>query len=162
VESLGTTIERMAQQPGPRLLPLVRRSVGYHYAGLAPGTHLGLPSPSLTLVISLGPRTRLARIPDPAQAPAAFRALVGGLHSRPAVLAHDGELFGMQLDLTPAGARALLGVPAGEISSSVLALEEVAGPATVDQLEAAGEGRTWPERFRACVRCGRSWSRRGG
>jgi hypothetical protein len=66
---------------------------------------VGLPSPSLTLVISLGPRTRLARMPNPAQQPAAFDVLVGGLHSRPAVIAHDGELFGIQLDLTPEGAR---------------------------------------------------------
>lgn len=121
--------------------------VGYRYSGLPPGTHLGLPSPSLTVVISLGPQTKLASMPDPRQRPAAFDVLVGGLHSRPAVLAHDGEMFGIQLDLTPAGARSLLGLPAGELGGAVVALEKVVGRPAADRFEAVREARTWPERF---------------
>ena len=91
--------------PPPPLSPLIRRYIGYRYSGLQPGTHLGLPSPDLTVVLSLGPKTRLASMPDPRQRPAAFDALVGGLHTRPAVLAYDTEMFGIELDMTPAGAR---------------------------------------------------------
>ena len=86
-------------------------------------------------------------MPNPVQQPAAFDVLVGGLHSRPAVIAHEGELFGIQLDLTPEGARSLLGLPAGELASCVVGLDEVIGRDGAEWLEAACEASTWPERF---------------
>jgi AraC-like DNA-binding protein len=133
--------------PAPPLTSLVRRYIGYRYSGLRPGTHLGLPSPDLTVIISLGPRTRLASMPDPRQRPAAFEALVGGLHTRPAVLVHDGETSGIELDMTPAGARSLLGLPAGQLGNTVVHLEDVIGRAAGELLDAVGSARTWPERF---------------
>jgi AraC-like DNA-binding protein len=133
--------------PPPALSALIRRYIGYRYSGLQPGTHLGLPSPDLTVVLSLGPRTRLASMPDPRQRPAAFDALVGGLHTRPAVLAYDTEMFGIELDMTPAGARSLLGVPAGELRSSVVSLEDVVGRNAAAMLEALEAAGTWAERF---------------
>src|SRR5436305_4414100 len=39
-----------------------------------PGTHSGLPSPDLTVVLSLGPPTRLCRLPDPGASPGEFDA----------------------------------------------------------------------------------------
>lgn len=140
-------IEHQVAIPPPPLSPLIRRYIGYRYSGLQPGTHLGLPSPDLTVVLSLGPKTRLASMPDPRQRPAAFDALVGGLHTRPAVLAYDTEMFGIELDMTPAGARSLLGVPAGELRSSVVSLEEVIGRNAPAMLEALDTARTWSERF---------------
>jgi AraC-like DNA-binding protein len=140
-------IEHQTAVPVPALAPLVRRYIGYRYTGLRPGTHLGLPSPDLTVVLSLGPRTRLASMPDPRQRPRAFDALVGGLHTRPAVLAFDTEMYGIELDMTPRGARSLLGVPAGELGSTVISLEEIVGRPARSMLEALVEARTWPERF---------------
>jgi AraC-like DNA-binding protein len=109
------------------------------------------------VVISLGPPTELAAMPDPRQPPAAFDAVIGGLHTAPAVLAHSGELSGMELDLTPAGARSLLGLPAGELGNLVVGFDEVIGPASAELREASGEMRTWPERFAVLDRflCGR-------
>ena len=57
-------------------------------------------------------------MPDPRQPPAALGAFVAGLHAGPATIAHDGNQFGVSLDLTPLGARALLGVPAGELAGA--------------------------------------------
>src|SRR2546421_12736675 len=83
--------------PAAHLAPLVRHYRGYRYQGYSAGTHLGLPSPHLTVVLSLSAPTRLAAMPDPGQRPDAFAALAGGLHTRPAVIAHDGHQHGVQL-----------------------------------------------------------------
>ena len=147
MSALPPNFEHHAAIPPPPLSSLIRRYIGYRYSGLQPGTHLGLPSPDLTVVLSLGPRTRLASMPDPRQPPAAFDALVGGLHTRPAVLAYDTEMFGIELDMTPAGARSLLGVPAGELRSSVVSLDELVGRNAAAVLEGLDQARTWPERF---------------
>lgn len=47
-------MEHVEATPPERLSPLVARYSGYRYEGTPPGTHLGLPSPYLTVVISLG------------------------------------------------------------------------------------------------------------
>ena len=51
---------------------------------------------------------------------------MSGLHAGPAAIHHDGTQRGVQLGLTTAGARALLGVPAGELAGELLELEDVA------------------------------------
>jgi AraC-like DNA-binding protein len=140
-------IEHEVASPSPPLSSLVRRYIGYRYSGLAPGTHLALPSPDLTVVLSLGERMRMSAMPDPRQSPAAFGALAGGLHTRPGIIAHDGELCGIELDITPAGARAMLGVPAGELGGIVVHLEDVLGRDGAELLEALAEQPTWRARF---------------
>jgi AraC-like DNA-binding protein len=132
-------------RPPAHLAPLVERYVGYRYEGVPAGTHLGLPSRHLTVVISLGPPTRLARMADPAQAPASYAALAGGLHTRPAVIAHDGDLCGVQLMLTPRGARSLLGVPAGELGPQVIELDHLL--AAGELIDRMGEAHGWRARF---------------
>jgi AraC-like DNA-binding protein len=141
------TFDSAVGRPAPSLVPYVARYVGYRYQGLAPGTHLGLPSRHLTVVLALGPPTRLAKMPDPAQAPAEFRALASGLTIRPAMIAHDGEQYGVQLDLTPAGARALLGVPTGELGAGVVDLGLLLGPDAGEILERMAEAAGWEARF---------------
>ena len=141
------TSEHRVARPAPPLQTLVRRYIGYRYSGLGPGRHLGLPSPDLTLVISLGPATELAVMPDPRHPARAFDALIGGLHCRPAVLAHGGDLFGIELDLTPAGARTLLGLPAGELGGIVVSLDEVVGRSAAEIVDQVRRGGTWKLRF---------------
>jgi AraC-like DNA-binding protein len=131
----------------PDLRALVRRWTGYRYEGLTPGSHLGLPSPALTLVISLGPPTALAATPDPAQGPGAFGALVGGLHTRPAVITYDTAMAGLQLDLTPQGARTLLGLPAGALPPAVLHLEDVLGRDARELHKRLHDAAGWAARF---------------
>ena len=44
-----------------------------------------------------------------------FRSFAGGLYPRPVRVRHEGSAAGVQFDLEPLAARALLGVPAGEL-----------------------------------------------
>jgi hypothetical protein len=50
------TFDHATALPAPILRPLVRWYIGYQYSGLGPGSHLGFPSPDLTVILSLGPR----------------------------------------------------------------------------------------------------------
>ncbi|MCO6010314.1 helix-turn-helix domain-containing protein [Actinoallomurus purpureus] len=132
-------------RPPARLASSVTRCVGYRYEGFPPGTHLGLPSRHLTVVLSLDAPTRT--IGPSATDRCAFAALAGGLHTRPVVIAHDGDLAGVQLDLTPEGARSLFGLPAAAIGSAVLSLDDLIGTRAGELLERLAEAPTWRARF---------------
>src|SRR5205809_36538 len=100
---------------GTPALPLrwcMGRYRGYRIDGPS-GIHRGLPSRHLTFIISLDEPVDIARMPGDAQAPGRFQAFVGGLHAKPASIRHDGFQHGLSLELTPLGARSLLGLPAG-------------------------------------------------
>lgn len=97
--------------------------------------HRGLPSRYLTFIVTLDGTVDLASMPDPAQPPASFTTLAGGLHATPALISHDGNQHGVQLHLTPMGARVLLGLPAGELASSVVDLRTLLGPVAGELVE---------------------------
>ncbi|MCO5998871.1 helix-turn-helix domain-containing protein [Actinoallomurus rhizosphaericola] len=130
-------------RPSGRLTSAVARCVGYRYEGFPAGTHLGLPSRHLTVVLSLGAPTRTSG----PYGSAALTALAGGLHTRPVRISHDGDLAGIQLDLTPEGARSLFGLPAAELGSAVLSLGDLIGARTGELVERLAGASAWPARF---------------
>lgn len=134
-------------RPAPPLRPFVGRYTGYWLDGFGPGTHQGLPSGSLTMVLSLGPPVDMTVMPDPAQAPASFDALVGGLHAVPVMIAYERSQRGVQVDVTPFGARALFGRPAGELASTVLPLDALLGRRAGEWLDRLRSAGTWGARF---------------
>jgi AraC-like DNA-binding protein len=145
-------VEQASRRPDPALAAFVGRYVGYRLEGFAPGMHAGLPSRHLTLVVSLDSPVDIAAMPDPGQRPERFEALVGGLHAAPVRIRHDGRQHGVQLELTPLGARSLLGLPAGELAHTVAPLDAVVGRIgrqVADELAAAPD---WPARFAALDR----------
>jgi hypothetical protein len=84
---------------------------------------------------------------DPAQRPGEFGSLIGGLHASQALIGHPGAQSGVQVALAPGGARALFGLPAGELAQVDLPAEAVlgaAGPRISERL-AAADG--WRARF---------------
>lgn len=139
--------ESVAHRVHPRLRPFVAAAVGYRHEGLSPGEHLGLPSPFLTLIVPLEDPLQMAAHPDPAQPPGSYDGLVGGLHTRPARITHPGRQSGIQLSLTPAGARALLGCPAGALASLDSPLDDVLGSVGVELVERVRAAASWPARF---------------
>jgi AraC-like DNA-binding protein len=144
----GETIAQMvAGRPAPALRRFVSSYTGYHFQGFAPGTHRGLPSRALTFVVAFDEPLDLAGMPDPAQRPGRFVALVGGLHAHAATIRHQGDQHGLQLAITPAGARALLGRPAAELASTVVALDDVWGRRAGELVERLTAAPGWAERF---------------
>jgi hypothetical protein len=96
--------EAVAIRATGRLGAVVGEHHGYRQRGVAPGRHLGLPSPFLTVIFTLDEPLRIAQHVDPAQPPGAYETLVGGLHTSPAVIEHYGSQSGIQLQLSPLGA----------------------------------------------------------
>lgn len=137
----------VAGRPGAQLSALIAGYMGYRIEGAEPGVHRGLPSRHLTLIVTLDGIVDLAAMPDPTQPPAAFTALAGGLHARPALIRHDGRQHGLQLALTPLGARVLLGLPAGELAGSVLDLGTLLGSTAAELVERLRAAPTWADRF---------------
>jgi AraC-like DNA-binding protein len=139
--------EHCRGRPAEPLRRYVAWYTGYRQRGVPPARHRGLPSPFLTLIFTVDePLTVLAH-PDPGQPPGEFGALLGGLHSRPALIAHAGAQSGIQVALRPLGARALLGLPAGELAGLDVPADSVLGGACAElRARLAGAGG-WRERF---------------
>ena len=77
-----------------------------------------------------------------------FEAFVGGLSDRPTDTEFVGEAGGVQIDLTPLGARRILGLPMEELTNRVVALEDVLGRGAARAGRAAARRRRgWAERF---------------
>ena len=107
--------EHVLHVPAAELRPYLGVCTGYREAGGQPAIHRGLPSPYMTVIFTLDEPLVIAAHPDPAQRPGSFGILIGGLHTVPALITHQGSQSGIQLSLSPLGTRALLSMPAGEI-----------------------------------------------
>jgi AraC-like DNA-binding protein len=135
-------------RPSPGLRPYVGFYTGYRQHGLPPRTHRGLPSPYLTLILTLDDPLVVAAHPDTSQAAGRYDALVGGLHLTPAIIEHGGRQSGIQVAVSPLGCRALFGMPAGELAGVDVDLAAVVDPASVAAVrDRIGSAATWPERF---------------
>ena len=72
-------------------------------------------------------------------------SFVGGLHEQQVRTEHPGRSLGMQIDLDPLAARALVGVPLDELANRTVALEEILdAPFLVERLATAPD---WDSRF---------------
>jgi AraC-like DNA-binding protein len=139
--------EHVTHEPSTALRPYLGLCTGYREAGVRPALHRGLPSPWLTVIFTLDEPLAMAAHPDPGQMPGLFDVLVGGLHTGPALITHDGAQSGIQLALSPLAAPALLDLPAGELASiDVHGADIFGGQATLVQERLRGE-RTWAGRF---------------
>jgi len=137
-------LEHHARAPVAALRPYLAELTGYAYAGEPPELHRGLPSQHLTLVICLDEPLGVAWPGGPVEK---FHALAGGLHDTAVRIGQSPNRAGLQLALTPAGSRLLLGVPAGELSRLVLDLGDVLGPQARLLPERLAELPDWPQRF---------------
>ncbi|MEV4707443.1 helix-turn-helix domain-containing protein [Actinoplanes sp. NPDC049316] len=142
--------EYVRARPSAPLRPHVGWYSGYRQAGVAAGTHRGLPSPYLTLIFTIDDPLVVAGHPDPRQSPGRYDALAGGLHVRPAMITHDGFQSGVQVALHPLACRGLLGLPAAELAATDVDAATVLGPGTVDRVrERLRQASGWAERFAA-------------
>ena len=140
--------EYVRRPAGARVRPFAGWYSGYRDVGVAPAVHRGLPSPFLTLIVTLDDPLRVAAHPDPATPPGRYDTLLGGLHTTPATIVHDGRQSGIQVGLSPLGARTLLGLPAGALANVDVSASDVLGPFADELRDRVRSVPTWAERFR--------------
>lgn len=127
-------------------------AVGYRTVDPTPTIHRGLPSPSLTFVLSLDDQPIVTGwSPEQASSDRAHRdlAVVGGLHTSPAYIAQPVTQLGIQLAIRPLATRALFGVPASELDPLANGGEDVLGSSLRRLREQLIELPNWTRRFEA-------------
>jgi AraC-like DNA-binding protein len=139
--------EHIRVTPSPHVRRFAAYYSGYRSRGAAPAVHRGLPSPYLTLILTLDEPLTMAKHLDPAAGPSNHDALLGGMHDRPVYVTHDGNQSGIQIGLEPLAVRALLGVPAGELWCLDLDPSDVFGSWVDGVRERLLAATDWPSRF---------------
>jgi len=115
-------LEVVRRASHPALAGHVAGGVAWAFAERgAPARRPELPHGGIVLVVGAGPPIEV----DGTR----FTALVAGVHDRPVVSGHDGEQAGVEVFLTPPGARRVLGMPLAELARRTVACEDVLGRA---------------------------------
>jgi AraC-like DNA-binding protein len=139
IESDTGSWELVAHAPHPLLRPYVRGGYdGFLQAMRAPVRRLEVPHAGIVLIVAFGPPVSVGGT--------AHTSFVAGLYDVPVVVADDGRQACVQVNLTPLGARMLLGLPMRELTRRTVALEDIVRSDLPERLAELG---TWPERFAA-------------
>jgi len=109
------------------------------------GRHRGLPTTGITFVLPVGEPIDVAWADRPASRGRRW-SCVSGLNLVAADIRHAGTQRGLQLTLTAAGTRALLGVPAAALAAELVTLEELC-PSLGTLSARLAEPGSWEERL---------------
>jgi AraC-like DNA-binding protein len=117
--------ETANRAPCAALQPYVRKLVGYDERSPGAQSQRQFPQPFVVLIVELGPPLRVTLggdAPTAARHPGGF---VAGLGDAFAITEHDGTQRGVQVDLTPTGARRFLDMPSSALAGRIVALREL-------------------------------------
>jgi AraC-like DNA-binding protein len=134
-------------RPTARTVDFVSRYAAYDERFDRPTRRNEAASCDTTIVIGFGDPVRALDLARPDPDWSVHRRFVAGPGVAPTVTEVSGVQRGLQVDLTPLGVRALLGVPAGALAGTTIELDAVlgrAGSRLVDQLERLP---SWTERM---------------
>ena len=144
-ESEVGTWELVLRPPDARLRRYVGDYQGYTESGTPAPLRQQAPTTWLPLIVNLGSTWEVAGAP--AGASEEHGSFVAGLGERSAYVAATGPASCLQVNITPLGAHALLGLPMYELTNRVLALDDVV-PRALRGLDERLEGiANWEERF---------------
>ncbi|MGZ3119646.1 helix-turn-helix domain-containing protein [Streptomyces sp. H62] len=143
------TATEIAALPAPALRQYVDSYLGFDLRGLPTGVHCGPPSRSLTTVISLSGPLDVAAGVDDGSPVTRYGSVAGGLMCRSVAIHHDGRQQGVQVSLTPLGARAVYGMPSAELAHRMVPLDELLGALAVELVDRLRSAATWRARFTA-------------
>lgn len=140
--------EMALREPIPLLSPYVRAYWGYDEAM---GCTLRRREPAragVTLILSFWPPLAIRMASgDGAARETRHGSFVAGLNDSYIDTRHEGESRGVEVCLTPLGARVLLGIPAGELTRRVVDLDDILGREAQRLSERLYDASCWEERF---------------
>jgi AraC-like DNA-binding protein len=131
--------------PRPELAGLVGRLWGVRSIG-PPERRMEPAVPGTALILALEHDWWIGTAPDARMH--RWGSFAGGVSLAPAVSRHAGRVHVLQVDLSPLGTLAVLGVPSGAIAGDIVAFEDLVGTREaallVERLACTGG---WPRRF---------------
>jgi AraC-like DNA-binding protein len=139
--------ELVVRNAGAGLRHHIRRYVGYAERTAEPTTQREPPSTGVVLIFGLGPELRLVDQADPMRPAMRLGSFVAGLDDTCAVIEHDGEMCGVQVDLTPLAARMIFRVPMQALARQVVPLEDLLGREAQRLEDRLLDSGSWNERF---------------
>ena len=134
-----------AGTPHPSLRGVVLRYEGYEERAAGPVTFRELPCTFVPIIIDLDAGWTVAHRQH--TAPLQLGSFVAGITDGPVLVRHDGSARCLQVDLTPLGARRLVGLPMSELANRTVPIDDVLGRFGRDLVQRVGEAPDWPTRF---------------
>jgi AraC-like DNA-binding protein len=136
-------------QPHPELSGLVQKYAGSALSGFAPGLHMGAPSPSLPLILTLRDHpVTVATTHHGNNAAKEFSSVLAGLQLSPVLIAHEASSHTLTIHFTPSGVRCLLGVTAIALAGQAVPADAVLGRSIELLRQRVELADDWPARFR--------------
>ncbi len=143
----GSAWELAHRLPRPSLRPFVRKLVGYDERSPRPQRQRQFPEPFVVLIFEFGPTLGVALGDDPRRAVRHRGGFVAGLGDRFATTEHAGRQRGVEVDLTPTGARRFFGLPLSELTGHIVGARDLL-PSAWDSLSERLEAATgWGPRL---------------
>jgi AraC-like DNA-binding protein len=131
----------------PRLRGLVRRATGFEELPRSTQHRTEAAASGTTLVLTWGAPYAVGAAGTPLQT--LDGGFVAGPSDGPTLTRGSGPVRGVQVDLTPAGASRLLGLPVAELTGRAVALQDVWGRHGQDLPERVQAAGPWPLRLDA-------------
>jgi AraC-like DNA-binding protein len=131
----------------PLLRSYVRGVVGFREHAPRAVRRRELPFGGVAVILDLGHGWTITPTGGPEAGPSRHASFAGGLIDSPVLSEHGGAAHALQVDLTPIGARVLLGVPGRELAGRVVPLSALFGAAADRLVERLAGTPGWPARF---------------
>jgi AraC-like DNA-binding protein len=139
--------ELVIQEAAPALRQHIARYWGYWERTGVPTRQREPAGTGVVLIFGLGPELGVVDPAAPTRPAQRFGSFIGGPDDSCAVIEHDGEMRGVQVDLTPLAARMVFRVPMHELARRVVSLQDVLGRQGRLLEEQLFEAPSWERRF---------------
>ncbi len=146
-EGGGVRWEMATRQPRPRLAPFIRSMSGYAEAASWPVRRREFPAPLVVVIFDFGPPLRVFDVGSLATSERFDGGFVGGLTDGFTMTEHQSSQAGLQLILTPVGARRLLGMPLSELTNQAVSVRDLLPRTHRSFTERLVELPSWAARF---------------
>jgi AraC-like DNA-binding protein len=127
--------------------PGIASMVGYRALNVPEKIHWGMPSSSLTFIVSLDDGVQSGQTAEAVAAARPVPLVLAGLSLQASLVRQCHGQAGVQMAVHPLASRALFGVPSAELSTTDVDATAILGRPAARLREQLIDGRAWPERF---------------
>lgn len=135
------------RSPASHLRPYLRSYAGYTEESQGLLRRLEFPAPKVVVILEFGPPIRVFESAPPRRAHRYPGGFVAGMDEIVAITEHDGFQRGLEVNLTPIGARLVFGVPMSELAGRVVPFRDLVPREHQSLVERLEEMPDWDARF---------------